>query len=202
MIVLAAATADGGTVELAQELGELGPVVVLACDAAARSGEVTVVEADLWSPDSSVEAWRSAEQTHGPGEALVTLPAPPSAPAPLAETSDHAWAALLRDSLFVAMHAARAAAPAMIGRGRGCIAMVTWDLEGTAGHVALATACGAVGHLARTLASEIGEAGVTVNAVSVAAGRPADAAPAVRLLCSLDGGYLTSEALFPIGALP
>jgi NAD(P)-dependent dehydrogenase (short-subunit alcohol dehydrogenase family) len=202
VIVLAAATARGGTVELAQELGELGPVVILARDAAARSEGVTIVEADLWSPDASVEAWRSAEEANGPGEVLVTVPPPPAAPAPLAETSDEAWAALLRDSLFVAMHAARAAAPAMIGRGRGSIAMVTWDLEGTAGHVALAAACGAVGHFARTLASEIGGAGVTVNAVSVPAGRPADAAPAVRLLCSSDGGYLTSEALFPVGALP
>lgn len=200
MIVLAATTADGGTVELAQELGELGPVVVLARDAAARSGEVTIVEADLWSADASAEAWRSAEEAHGPGEALVTLPARPAAPAPLAETSDEAWAALLRDTLFVAMHAVRAATPAMIGRGYGRIAMVTWDLEGSAGHAALAAACGAVGHLARTLASEVGEAGVTVNAVSVSPGRPAAAAPAVRLLCSPDGGYLTSEALCALGA--
>jgi NAD(P)-dependent dehydrogenase (short-subunit alcohol dehydrogenase family) len=133
---------------------------------------------------------------------LVTLPPPPAAPAALSETSDEAWAVLLRDSLFVAMHAARAAAPAMIGRGYGRIAMVTWDLEGSAGHVVLAAACGAVGHLARTLASEIGEAGLTVNAVSVPPGRPADAAPAVRLLCSPDGGYLTSERLFPVGASP
>ena len=55
--------------------------------------------------------------------------------------------------------------------------------------------CGAVRHFARTLASEIGEDGVTVNAISVPVGRPEDAAAAVRLLCSPDGGYLTSESL-------
>ena len=55
--------------------------------------------------------------------------------------------------------------------------------------------CGAVVHFARTLASEIGEEGVTVNALSVPVGRAVDAAPAVRLLSSPDGGYLTSESL-------
>jgi NAD(P)-dependent dehydrogenase (short-subunit alcohol dehydrogenase family) len=59
----------------------------------------------------------------------------------------------------------------------------------------MATVCGAVAHFARTLASELGEAGITVNALSVPVGRPADAAPALRLLCSPDAGYLTSESL-------
>jgi len=199
VIVLAVATADGGTVELAHELGELGPVVVLAREATVQV-DAPVVRADLTSPGGAAEAWRSAEEAHGPGDALVTLPAPPGAPAPLAETTDDAWSAMLRDTLFVAMHAARAAAPSMIDRGHGRIAMVTWDLEGSAGHVSPAAACGAVEHLARTLASEVGEAGVTVNALSVPPGRPADAAPAVRLLCSPDGGYLTSEALSSVGA--
>jgi NAD(P)-dependent dehydrogenase (short-subunit alcohol dehydrogenase family) len=67
--------------------------------------------------------------------------------------------------------------------------------------VALAAACGATRHLARTLASEVGEQGVTVNAVSVAPGSLSDAVPAIRLLCSPDGGFVTSEALAPVGRL-
>jgi NAD(P)-dependent dehydrogenase (short-subunit alcohol dehydrogenase family) len=194
VMALAVATADGGTAELAQALGELGHVVVLAGGGSAPDG-VSLVRADLTSPDGAAAAWASAERVHGPGEALVTLPAPPSGAAPFTDTTDDQWAALLRDHLLVAAHTARAAAPEMIRRGRGAIAMVTWRPEAASGHVALATVSGAVRHFARTLASEIGEDGVTVNAIAVGVGRPADAAPAIRLLCSPDGGYLTSEAL-------
>jgi NAD(P)-dependent dehydrogenase (short-subunit alcohol dehydrogenase family) len=131
---------------------------------------------------------------------LVTLPGQPPEPATFTETSNETWISLLRDHLFVAANAARAAAPAMIERGRGAIAMVTWQTDAVPGHVAMATMCGAVAHFARTLASEIGEDAVTVNAVSVPVGRPAGAAPAIRLLCSADGGYLTSESLAITGA--
>ena len=72
-------------------------------------------------------------------------------------------------------------------RGQGVIAMVTWRTDALPGHVAMATVCGAVAHFARTLASEIGEEGVTVNALSVPVGRAVDAAPALRLLCSGTG---------------
>ena len=78
--------------------------------------------------------------------------------------------------------------------------MVTWRLDDPVGYLAHAAACGAVRQLARTLASEVGEHGVTVNAVSVVPGRMADAAAAIRLLCSPDSGFLTSEALSPLGA--
>lgn len=199
MIVLAAATADGGTAELAQALGELGPVVVLAGGGGGPDG-MPLVRGDLTSPDGAAEAWRAAETEHGPGDALVTLPGAPPAPGPFTETTDERWQALLGDHLFWAVHVARAAAPEMIGRGHGTIAMVTWWPENAAGHVALATVSGAVRHFARTLASEIGEDGVTVNAIAVPVGRVADAAPAIRLLCSPDGGYLTSESLALTGA--
>jgi NAD(P)-dependent dehydrogenase (short-subunit alcohol dehydrogenase family) len=199
VIVLAAATADEGMGELARALGELGPLVVLAGEGPDLDG-VAVVRGDLFTPEGAADAWRSAEKTHGGGEVLVTLPAPPHEPASFTETSNETWSLLLRDHLFVAANAARAAAPAMIERGRGVIVMVSWRTEGVPGHVAMATVCGAVAHFARALASEIGEDGVTVNAVSVPVGIPADAAPAIRLLCSADGGYLTSESLTVTGA--
>jgi NAD(P)-dependent dehydrogenase (short-subunit alcohol dehydrogenase family) len=193
-MALAVATADGATAELAQALGELGDVVVLAGEGPDLDG-VAVVRGDLTTPEGAADAWRSAEQTHGEGEVLVTLPVPPLEPATFTETSNETWSSLLRDHLFVAANVARAGMPAMIERGRGAIAMVTWQTDAVPRHVAMATVCGAVAHFARTLASEIGEDGVTVNAIAVGMGRPADAAPAIRLLCSPDGGYLTSEAL-------
>jgi 3-oxoacyl-[acyl-carrier protein] reductase len=198
VIVLAAAAADGATAELARALGELGSVVVVASEGGELGG-VPVVRGDLTSPDGATEAWYSVERTFGPGDVLVTLPGAPPQAAPLTETTDDRWNSLLRDHLFAAMHVARAAAPAMIDRGRGTIAMVTWHLDEVPGQVALVTVCGAVRHLARTLASEIGENGVTVNAISVPVDRSVDAAPAIRLLSSPDGGYLTSEALW-VGA--
>jgi NAD(P)-dependent dehydrogenase (short-subunit alcohol dehydrogenase family) len=194
MIVLAATTADEGTGELARALGELGPLVVLSGEGADLA-DVPVVRGDLTTPEGAAGAWRAADKEQGSGDVLVTLPAAPPEPASFTETGNDAWASLLRDDLFLAAHAARAAAPAMIERGRGTIAMVTWQTDGLPGHVGMATVCGAVAHFARSLSAEIGEDGVTVNAVAVPVGRLADAAPAVRLLCSPDGGYLTSESL-------
>jgi len=204
VLVIAAAAVDEGVAELAQSLGELGPTLLLTPGGdAAPGGAAAVAAADLTTPEGAARDWPAVEEKHGPTESLVTLPSPvPSSPTKVADVTDDLWSACLRDNLFVAMHAARAAAPAMIERGHGRIAMVTWRLDDPAGYVALAAATGAVRHLARTLASEVGEQGVTVNAVSVAPGRLRDAAPAIRLLRSPDGGFVTSENLSPVGVTP
>jgi NAD(P)-dependent dehydrogenase (short-subunit alcohol dehydrogenase family) len=194
VIVLAAATADEGVGELARALGELAPVVVLAGDGA-DFDDGSVVRGDLTTPQGAADAWRSAEKEHGEAELVVTLPSRPHEPSSFTQTSNETWDSLLRDNLFVAANTARAAAGELSSRGHGVIAMVTWQMDALPGHVAMATVCGAVAHLARTLASEIGGDGVTVNALSVPVGRLGDAAPAIRLLCSPDGGYLTSESL-------
>jgi len=201
VLVSAAAAVDVGVAELAQSLGELGPTLLLSPDGKGPPGAAAAA-VDLASPDGAARDWLAAEAEHGPAEVLVTVPSPvPSSPTKVGDVTDDLWSACLRDNLFVAARAARAAAPGMMERGFGRIAMVTWRLDDPAGYVAVAAACGAVRHLARTLASEVGEQGVTVNAVSVVPGRLADAAPAVRLLCSRDGGFVTSEALAPVGGL-
>jgi NAD(P)-dependent dehydrogenase (short-subunit alcohol dehydrogenase family) len=188
LILIAAAVATDEVAEFAQNLGELGTVVLLSEDLASAEGAAAAVG--------------SAEEAHGPADVVVTLPAsPPAQTSHTVEISDELWSSTLRDNLIVAMLVVRAAARVMVDRGRGRVAMVTWRLDEPAGLVPLAAACGAVRHLARTLASEIGEQGVTVNAVSVAPGRLADARPALRLLCSPDGGYVTSEALSPSGEI-
>ncbi len=192
--MLAAATADEGTGELARELGELGPLVILSGEGPDLGG-VPVVRAELTTPEGAADAWRVAEKEHGSGDVLVTLPAAPPEPAAFTETSNETWNSLLRDHLVVGANIARVAAGELSRRGHGVIAMVTWRTDALPGHVAMATVCGAVAHFARTLASEIGEEGVTVNALSVPVGRAVDAAPALRLLCSPDAGYLTSESL-------
>ena len=200
MLVIAAAAVDEGVAELARSLGELGPTLLLSPDGTAPPG-MNAASADLSSADGAGRDWLAVEEEHGPAEVLVTLPSPVPSPTKVGDVTDGLWSACLRDNLFVAANAARAAAPAMMDRGFGRIAMVTWWLDDPAGYVAPAAACGATRHLARTLASEVGEQGVTVNAVSVVPGRLSDAAPAIRLLCSSDGGFVTSEGLTPVGRL-
>lgn len=202
VIALAAASADGAAAELVRRLGEPTAAVLLAREHAGLPDGVGFVRAELALAEEADAAWRSAEDAHGPVDVLVTLPsAMPPARTPVVELGDSLWAGTIAGNLLVAANAARAAARAMTGRGHGRIAMVTWRLDDATGRVALAAACGAVRNLARTLAAEVGERGVTVNAVSVVPGRTADAAAAIRLLCSPYGGYLTSEALWPVGTL-
>ena len=114
VIVLAAATADEGTGELARELGELGPLVVLSGEGPGLGG-VSVVRADLTTPEGAADAWRAAEKEHGSGDVLVTLPAAPPEPATFTETSNETWGFLLRDHLLVAANTARVAAPSCRG---------------------------------------------------------------------------------------
>jgi len=201
VLLIAAAAVDEGVAELARSMGELGPTLLLSPAGKAPPGvDAAVAAADLTTAEGAARDWLAAEHMHDPVDVLVTVPAPvPESPTKVGDVTDELWSVCLRDNLSVAAHAARAAVPGMIRRGYGRVAMVTWRLDEPAGYVALATACGAVRHLARTLASEVGEQGVTVNAVSVAPGRLPDAAPAVRLLCSPDAGFVTSEALVPVG---
>jgi 3-oxoacyl-[acyl-carrier protein] reductase len=201
MIALATAAADSGAADLAARLRELGPVVLLAAEHAGLPDGVAFVKADLGAAEEARAAWASAEAAHGPVGVLVSLPAPvPSMRAPVVMVDDGGWAGAVRDHLLVAAGVARAAARSMSARGHGRIAMVTWRLDAAAGLVPVAAACGAVRQLARALAAEVGERGVTVNAIQVVPGRLADAATAVRLLCSPDSGYLTAEALCPVEA--
>src|SRR5712692_8796119 len=196
-VIALAATAAEGPAELARELGELGPVLVLGPERPpGRAGGTVFVATDLSSAVGASDAWRAAEEGHGPVDALITLPSPlPGCSTPTPEVDDELWNRTIRDTLTVAMHAARAALPSMLDRGHGRIVMATWRLDHAAGMAPAAAVGGAVRQFARALAPEVGDRGVTVNAVSVAPGRLADIAPLVRLLCSSDGGYLTAEAL-------
>ncbi len=196
MIAVAAAAAEG-LAELVGVLDELGPVLVLGperpSDLPAHAAFVTT---DLSSAAGTREAWAAGEAARGPVEALITVPSPlPAGPTPTTQVGDELWSDTLRDNLTVAMHAVRAAVPAMLDRGHGRIVMATWRLDRAAGMAPFAAVGGAVRLFARALASEVGDRGVTVNAVSALPGRLADMAPAVRLLCSPDAGYLTAEVL-------
>lgn len=196
VLILVAAAANAEVSELANRLGELGRVVLLAPQSPPGVREaVALVGAEPLSAGSVWDAWCEAEKLYGPADALVSLPAPISATrVPFPETSDALWSSTVGD-LTCAMHAARAAAKAMTGRGQGRIILVSWRLEDSAGRVPLATVSGAIRQLARALATELGPTGVTVNAIAVAPGRLAEVMPVARFLCSPESGYLTAEVL-------
>ena len=204
MIVLVAGAASEEVSQLAVELGGPEQLVLLTPHSVSGVGAgIPVVAADLLSESETAAGWRQLEESHGPARALVVVPAPAetSAPMPFVSVSDAQWSATM-EQLTIAMHAARAAARSMMSRGEGRIVLVVWRLDEPAGLVPLTTVSGAVRQFARALATEVGESGVTVNAVSVAPGRLADVAPITRFLCSADSGYLTAEVIAPGSAAP
>ena len=127
-------------------------------------------------------------------ELVVVAASAPTGPTPIQGISDALWSSTMA-GLTVAMHAARAASGPMVTRGRGRIIFVTWRTDEPLGQVAYATVSGAINQLARALATELGAAGVTVNAVSVTPGRLSSVAPFARFLGSEGSGYLTAEVV-------
>jgi len=197
VIVLSAAVPDALTVALGRELRDLGEVALLAPEPPPRLDErVAFVQADLSTAAGAEKALAAVEEVHGPVRCLVTVPAPGPEVA-VAVLSDDVWDSAQAMNQTAAMYAARAAARLMCGRRTGQIALVGWRIDRPAGWAHLAATSGAISQLARSLASEVGPYGVTVNAILVPLGELADAAGAVRLLVSSDAGYLTGEVLTP-----
>jgi 3-oxoacyl-[acyl-carrier protein] reductase len=152
--------------------------------------------AELTTAEGAETAMAAAEQAYGPTSCLVSAPAQ-AVEAAIDTMPDDLWRSTLATNQTAAMHAARSAARLMCPRGTGRIALVGWRIDRPAGWIHLAATSGAIYQLARSLASEVGPRGVTVNAILVPPGDLADAAGAVRLLVSSDAGYLTGEVLTP-----
>jgi NAD(P)-dependent dehydrogenase (short-subunit alcohol dehydrogenase family) len=123
--------------------------------------------ADVSDPHAVAEAVRDAERRLGAVEAVVSA-AGHYAMAPISDISVRDWLRMLRVHLGGAMHLARAAAPAMIERGRGSIVAVTSELAigGGSEDAHYAAAKGGVIGLVRSLAAELAPHGVRVNGVA------------------------------------
>jgi NAD(P)-dependent dehydrogenase (short-subunit alcohol dehydrogenase family) len=197
VIALAAATPDASMAALGRELRDLDRIALLAPEPPPSLDDRTAfVRADPSTAAGAETALAAVEQAHGPVSCLVMVPA--EAPeATVEDLSDAVWGSTLAKNQTAAMHAARAAGGLMRGRGAGRIVLVGWRIDRPAGWAHLAATSGAIYQLARSLASEVGPYGVTVNAILVPPGALADAAGAVRLLASSDAGYMTGEVLTP-----
>jgi NAD(P)-dependent dehydrogenase (short-subunit alcohol dehydrogenase family) len=136
------------------------------------------------------------ERTWGIPRTLVIAPAP-VARTGLADLAGPDWSSALDRNLGTAAAACRAFAPGLASRPLASIVLVTWRNAPGPGAVHLAAVAGAVRLFALALAADLGENGITVNAVTVAEDDLAAAGPAVDLLSSPDAGYLTAEVLTP-----
>lgn len=197
MIALAVSAPDADTVALGRALRDLDQVALLAPEPPPGLDEgIAFVQADPFTAAGAERALAAVERAHGPVRCLVTVPVG-GPEAGVAALPDDVWDSALAMNQTAAMYAARASARLMSGRGVGRIALVGWRIGQPAGWAHLAATSGAISQLARSLASEVGPHGVTVNAILVPPGELGDAAGAVRLLMSSDAGYLTGEVLTP-----
>ncbi|CQD08732.1 3-oxoacyl-ACP reductase [Mycolicibacterium conceptionense] len=139
-----------GTLDLSGETQADHAVAADVSDGAAVAGAVAAIRAEL-----------------GPISALVTS-AGHYEMAPVSQISAHAWHRMLRVHVGGLFHAARACLPDMIERGSGALVAVASELAvgGGDGDAHYAAAKGAILGVVRSLAAEVADRGVRVNAVA------------------------------------
>jgi NAD(P)-dependent dehydrogenase (short-subunit alcohol dehydrogenase family) len=132
-----------------------------------RAGGVAAlaIEADVGDARSVDDAFARAEEL-GPVDAVFSC-AGTSLVAPVTETTDGQWASQVRTNLTGCFLVARAAARAMVPRGRGTIVTVASELAlmGQAGYVAYTATKGGILSMTRALAAELAPHGIRVNAL-------------------------------------
>lgn len=125
------------------------------------------VKCDVTREGEVRRAVRGVVQKHGRLDVLACLVGGYLGGPPVAETSERDWDYMLDLNLKSAFLACKAAAPLMARQRSGRILCVSSraGLRGEAGAAAYAAAKAGVLRLVETLAAELKEAGVTVNAV-------------------------------------
>ena len=134
--------------------------------AEACAGETLVLPADLTSADAIEDLFAQVETTWAPPAVLVANAGAGTA-APLHETTDEQWAAMLDLNLTAPFRCIRRAVPPMVERNFGRIVVVA-SVAAKQGepYISAYTASkhGILG-VVRSAASELARTGVTVNAV-------------------------------------
>ncbi|NBC22933.1 MAG: SDR family NAD(P)-dependent oxidoreductase, partial [Gammaproteobacteria bacterium] len=151
-VALMARNAERGR-QVAAELGGADRVLFVAGDA--------TVQADV---EGFVDA---AAEALGPVDVLVNNAGGASDLQPLVKISDEEWDHVLRWNLYSTFWATRRALPGMVERGWGRVINVS-SVEGKHGKpvfTAYTAAKHAINGLTKSVAREVGTAGVTVNAI-------------------------------------
>jgi 3-oxoacyl-[acyl-carrier protein] reductase len=145
---------------------------------------------------------------------------------PFLEIAPEEWEPVIQLNFYGVLHMTRAFLPGMVDRGWGRVVTVISDAAraGDARQTVYAAAKAAAAGFSRSLASEVGRHGVTVNCVSLASirpdfdpaagmteeearrfrnyairrpGRPQDVAPMILLLCSDEGSWISGQ-VYPV----
>ncbi|MDR0433847.1 MAG: 3-oxoacyl-ACP reductase FabG [Gracilibacteraceae bacterium] len=194
--------------------------------AAAGGGRVAALAADLTRPEAAGALTAEAEALFGPVDVLVNN-AGVAWQGLLTEMSAAEWDYLFALNARAPFLCAKAVIPAMTRRGQGQIINISsvWGLTGASCEAAYAASKGAVIALTKSLAKELGPAGVRVNCVAPGVidtkmnsaldaaartslreatplgvlGRPEDVAAAVIFLASPAAAFITGQVLSPNG---
>lgn len=226
---------------MAVGLAEAGAKVLLnATDAASLEEPVATLRAaghtadavafDVTDVPAMEAAIRAADEAHG-GIDIMIANAGTHGAAPLGSWTEADWDRVMDINLKGAFFAAQTAAMLMVPRKRGRI-ILTGSMTGTRGRPTIhgyAASKGAVGAIARTMASELGPHGITVNALAPGYfetelttilrrdtafvermsnriplrrwGQPDDLAGIAVFLASEAGAYVTGQELYVDGGL-
>ncbi|MDR1321125.1 MAG: SDR family oxidoreductase [Gracilibacteraceae bacterium] len=193
---------------------------------AAGGGRVAALAADLTRPEEVAALAAGAEAAFGEVDVLVSS-AGAAWQGLLTEMTAAEWDHLFALNTRAAFLASQAVIPAMTRSGQGQIIYISsvWGLTGASCEAAYAASKGALIALTKSLAKELGPAGIRVNCVAPGVidtkmnsgldeaaraalreatplgvlGRPEDVAAAVIFLASPAAAFITGQILSPNG---
>jgi len=189
----------------------------------AAGGRAVAIQADTRDPEQVRTMFRQAEEALGPIDTLVVNANMSFPMAPFVDMPWEGFQQKLLGELGSAFNTCKAAVPGMVERGTGCIIAVSSGLSRQPGEGFLAhcTAKSGLDAFMKTLALELGPAGIRVNVVAPGltatdataflpeaafvaagahlplrrAGQPEDVAGIIALVASDEAGYLTGAYL-------